>query len=309
MASKIDRRYFFKSSGTIALGIGLLGKMGSNLWSADIASETAKNAPNAEKIGWHLGCQAWSFNKFSLFDAIDKTASLGLKFIEAYPNQVISKENPQLKINESLPLDSRLQLKKKLSDSGVKLVNYGVCSLSEKEVVSRKMFDFAKDMGIETIVSEPAEPAMQMLDGLCEEYGINIAIHNHPKASGAHYWNPDTVLKTCQGRSKRIGSCADTGHWVRSGLDPLESLKKLEGRIVSLHFKDLNEKTPNAHDVPWGTGVCDVKAMLAELNRQKVKAVFSIEYEYNWDNSLPDIARCAEYFDKVASELVANTPA
>ena len=133
--------------------------------------------------------------------------------------------------------------------------------------------------------------------------GINVAIHDHPKPS--HYWNPDTVLKVCQGRSQRIGACADTGHWARSGLNPIECLKKLKGRIISFHFKDLNKLGPDAHDVPWGTGVCDVKGMLAEIRRQKIKAVFSIEYEYNWGNALPEIAQSVAYFDKVAAELAA----
>ena len=118
-------------------------------------------------------------------------------------------------------------------------MNYGVCGLSKDEDASRKTFDFAKDMGIETIVSEPGPDAFDTSDKLCEEYRINVALHNHPKPS--RYWNPDTVLEVCKGRSKRIGACADTGHWMRSGLNPVEQLKKLEGRIISFHFKDLNK--------------------------------------------------------------------
>jgi sugar phosphate isomerase/epimerase len=306
MINKLDRRHFLKSSGAIALGIGFMGKGASRLWSAETAPELTKGAPNAEKLGWRLGCQAYSFNRFTLFEAIDKTASLGLKYIEAYPDQALSKDRSKIKVNETLPADARLELKKKLGDCGLKLVNYGVCSLTQNPDLNRKVFDFAKDMGIETIVSEPPEEAMPMLDKLCAEYEMNIAIHNHPKYAGAHYWNPDTVLKACQGCSHRIGACADTGHWVRSGLNPLESLKKLDGRIISLHFKDLNTQGPDAHDVPWGTGVCDVKAMLTELKRQKLKAVFSIEYEYHWDDSLPEIAQSVEYFDKIAAELSAS---
>ncbi len=309
MVINLDRRHFLKSAGAFTLGIGLMGNETRNLWSMGIAPENAKGAPNAEKLGWRLGCQAYSFRKFTLFEAIDKTASLGLKYIEAYPDQILSKERSQIKVSESLPSEARRELKKKLGDCGVKLVNYGVCNLSQKPDDSRKVFDFAKDMGIETIVSEPPEEAMEMLDKLCAEYGMNIAIHNHPKYARAHYWNPDTVLKACRGCSKRIGACADTGHWVGSGLDPLESLKKLDGRIVSLHFKDLNNQGPDAHDVPWGAGICDVKAMLGELHRQGFKGVFSIEYEYNWDDSLPEIAQCVEYFDKIAAELAAGARA
>jgi sugar phosphate isomerase/epimerase len=92
---------------------------------------------------------------------------------------------------------------------------------------------------------------------------------------------------------------------MRSGLIPVECLKKLEGRIISFHLKDLNQMG-GGHDVPWGTGKADMKAILTEILRQGVKAVFSIEYEHNWDNSVPEIAQCVEYFDKTAAELAAK---
>ena len=79
----------------------------------------------------------------------------------------------------------------------------------------------------------------------------------------------------------------------------MECLKKLEGRIISFHFKDLNQLGPDAHDVPWGTGVCDAKGLLPEIHRQGIKAVFSIEYEHNWENSLPEMAQCVAFFDQV----------
>ena len=41
--------------------------------------------------------------------------------------------------------------------------------------------------------------------------------------------------------------------------------------------------------MPWGTGKGNVKGMLTEVHRQGVKAVFSIEYEYNWQNSVPEM--------------------
>ena len=290
----VERREFLKTVGAMGAGMSLLGLRST------LGAEAA-GAPHAEKLGWRLACQAYSFNKYTFYEAIEKNASLGLRYIEAYPGQAISKGNPDVKINESTAPDVRQEVKKRLADAGVKLVNYGVCGLSKDEAVSRKTFDFAKDMGIETIVSEPAEDAFDTVEKLCEEYKINVAIHNHPRPS--KYWNPDKVLEVCKGRSKRIGACADTGHWMRSELNPLDQLKKLEGHIVSFHFKDLNEYGKGAHDVPWGTGKGDVKAMLAEILRQGIKAVFSIEYEYNWTTSVPEIAQCVAFFDKVAAEL------
>jgi sugar phosphate isomerase/epimerase len=299
MKCQMDRRSFLKTTAVVGFGIGTAGIGGSRL----LAAEAAKGAPNAEKLGWRLGMQAWTFHEASLSDAIDATASLGLHYIEAIPGQKLGGGLPDAAFGEGMSADARTALKKKLSDSGVKLVNYGVCSLSKDVGQSRKVFEFAKDMGIETLVAEPSEDAFEALDKLCQEFSINVAIHNHPKPS--MYWNPDTVLKVCKGRSNRIGACADTGHWPRSGLNPIECIKKLEGRIISFHFKDLNKLAPDAHDVPWGTGVCDVKGMLAEIRRQRIKAVFSMEYEYNWGKAMPELAQCVAYFDKVAADLLA----
>ena len=181
---------------------------------------------------------------------------------------------------------------------------YSRYPLTKDIAQSRKVFEYAKDMGIETLVAEPSEDAFDTIEKLCEEYGVNVAIHDHAKPS--HYWNPDTVLKVCRGRSKRIGACADTGHWTRSGLKPVECVRKLEGRILSFHVKDMNEATLKADEVPWGTGVSNIKRVLTEVHRQRLKAVFTIEYEHTWEQSLPDIARCVKLFDQVAAELAAQ---
>ncbi len=264
----------------------------------------AQGAPNAEALGWRIGCQAYSFNHFTFFEAVDKVASLGLKWIEAYPGQKLSKDTGDAVFDHNMSPEMQKVALDKLKSANVKLVNYGVVGLPGNEAEARKVFDFAKAMGMETIVSEPDYETLPMLSKLADEYGINIAIHNHPKPS--KYWNVDTVVEKTKGLSKRVGSCADTGHWIRSGLSSLEAIKKLNGRIISLHLKDLNELSPKAHDVPWGTGKTDIKAILEELNRQGFKGVFSAEYEWNWDNSVPELAQCVANIDKMAAEIAAK---
>jgi sugar phosphate isomerase/epimerase len=291
----IDRRRFLAASGSLAVAGLALGT------TASPAAPAAPGAPPAEKLGWRLGCQASSFNRFTFFEALEKNASLGLRFLEAYPGQRLSKAKPDVKLDHHMSPDDRATVKKRLAELHTRLVCYGVVGLSKDEKASRKVFDFAKDMGIEVIVSEPPEDAFDTIEKLCDEYQISVAIHNHPKPS--HYWNPDTVLAVCKGRGRRIGACADTGHWMRSAIKPLEAIRKLEGRIVSFHFKDLNTFGPGAHDVPWGTGQANVKEILKEVRRQGIKAPFSIEYEYNWDNSVPEIAQCVACFEKIAAEL------
>ena len=141
-----------------------------------------------------------------------------------------------------------------------------------------------------------------MINKLVDEYGINLAIHDHPKPS--HYWNPDTVLKVVDGRSKRIGSCADVGHWQRSGVPPIEALKKLEGRIIESHFKDLTQfNDPKAFDVPWGTGSGNAKAMLEEVLRQGAKITFLVEYEHVTPGLVQDVAHSVKFFGEACEQL------
>jgi sugar phosphate isomerase/epimerase len=292
MANDLTGRRAFLKAASMAAGVGL-AKVGG-IAMADEPAVKGKGAPHAKKLGWRLGCQAWTFHDGTLFDAIEKTSSLGLHYLEAFPGQKL-KAGSDDKINEKMSNDARKEVKKRLSDNGLKLVNFGVGAYS------KELFEFAKDMGIETLVSEPPFDAFDNIEKLCDEYQINLALHDHPKPS--RYWNPETVLKVCKDRSKRIGACADTGHWMRSDIKPIDALKMLEGRIISFHFKDLNEFGSGAHDVPWGTGRADIHALLVEVHRQGIKPVFSVEYEYHYGHSLPEIAECVAYFDKVAEEL------
>jgi sugar phosphate isomerase/epimerase len=266
------------------------------------APTTHINYDALNKLGWKLSCQAYTFREMSLFETLDLLQSLDIHYVELYPGQKLSKEHPELKSDHNMSDEAFAQLQNKLAETHIKAVNYGVVDLPNDEAKARKVFDFAKKLGLETIVSEPPEDAFEMLDKLANEYHINIAIHDHPKPS--HYWNPDLVLKVCQGRSHHIGSCADVGHWLRSGLVPLDCIKELQGRIISLHFKDLND---NKEDVPWGTGNCDIKGIMTELKRQNFHGVFSAEYERGHGHELAsNVAKSYDYFSQVATDLAKD---
>jgi len=166
------------------------------------------------------------------------------------------------------------------------------------------MFAFASAMGMEYISCEPALKDWDLVEKLAKQYNIKISVHNHPKPSD--YWNPDNLLQAISKRSALLGSCADVGHWNREGLDQIACLKKLQGRLISLHFKDIQAKGSSdkwRNDTIWGTGVLNVKGMLEELKRQNFKGFFAIEYEYNWDNSIPDIKKCIQYFNDVFDKI------
>jgi sugar phosphate isomerase/epimerase len=244
--------------------------------------------------GWFVGCQAWTWNHFTVFEAIEKTAQAGGKVIEFFPGQKLSPEEPNVSWDENASSDTIQKVKEQLAKYHITPVNYGVVGISKDPAQARKLFEFAKTMGLRAITTESVD-AIDTFEPLVKEYDIMVAFHDHPKQpNNPNYrmWDPNYILEVVKNRDKRIGSCADTGHWVRSGLKPLDCLRILKGHIISSHLKDLNEMGPGAHDVPFGFGVSDVPGILDELKRQGFDGNISIEYEYQMDKSMPMVAQC-----------------
>ncbi len=269
------------------------------------STRAAVNIPDDHKIsGFAAGCQAWTWNHFTVFDAIEKTAKAGGKTIEFYPGQPLNSEHRDIKWDHHVSDEVIDQVKEQLKKYNIIAVNYGVVGLPNDEAECRKVFEFAKKLGLIGVTSEPDPKAMNIIEKLVKEYDIRMGIHDHPKRDNDpnyRFWDPNYVLSLVKDRDKRMGSCADTGHWVRSGIKPVDALKILEGRIMSSHLKDLNAFAPGAHDVPYGQGVSDIKGILDELKRQGFDGNISIEYEYQQENPLPNVTKCIEFLNEYGS--------
>lgn len=250
----------------------------------------------SEKLGMKLSLQCYTYRALTLFETADKAVALGVKYLELFPGQTVKPGSGE-KANRSMSDATCDAIQKKMAECGLKIIGYGVDGIPGDEPGARKVFEWAKKMGIQVLVTETTPTEMH--DKLCNEFGIRMALHNHPLS-----WPPDDVLKACEGRSKLVGSCSDVGHWMRRRLVPVEQLKKLEGRVEHLHFKDLNQYGPDAHDVPWGTGQGDLAAQLAELKRQNYKGFLSIEYETGSVGDLDrDLPKCVAFFDNAVAKL------
>ncbi len=300
MRRSVDRRTFLGVAASAGMGVALGGAFGRTCAGAEVLKVALTNA---KKLGWTLSCQLYTFRDRSFYEAIETIAALGFESVEPAFFLPLAKDNKDVQVNEKLDAAARKELKKRLADAGLAMKNfYG--DLGADTADSRKKFDFAKEMGVETFVAEPPPEACEAIDRLCEEYKINLGIHNHPKSPESRYWQPENVLAAVGARSKRLGGCCDTGHWVRSGLDPVACLKKMEGRIVSMHLKDVQEwGKPEARDVPLGTGKANYAEVLKELRRQKFRGVLTIEYEHQSPQLTKDLAQCLTFVENWAKGL------
>src|ERR1043166_1455397 len=257
------------ASSAVGLTTPMLTNLGSRPFSFKRAWIAAASLSERLMVGIPLTLP--SSSRFTVPDmlmhvapmAIDKSAAIGATCM-SISGTVNLEEDGKVKGMPTINLSDKdaAAIQARLKEKGLepRFVNIGVVKPTADEAQSRKIFAAAKRLGIDVLVAEPETHGkmeelpgvMDIVEKLAKEYNIKVAIHNHPGPKN-FYWNPDTVLAAVKGRSPLLGACADVGHYVRSGLDPVDCLKKLEGRIITLHFKDLNETGPKAHDVPWGT--------------------------------------------------------
>jgi len=296
-----SRREFIARAATSGAGAALA--LASLSHAADPpAFRAAKlSTPRAEELGWRLCCQLYTFRDRTCYEALEVLAGLGVRVVEPAFFLPLSKERPDLKTSEALSPNQRREVKQRMADLGIKMANYYAPIEGDKNAY-RRIFDFATEMGVETLVAEPPVEMFEALDDLCAEYKINLAIHNHPEGSGSKYWNPDALMNACAGRSARIGGCPDTGHWVRSGLDPLASLKRYQKRIITIHLKDAAESGKrDSRDVPLGTGKANYAAILQQIYDWKWRGVMTVEYEHLSPRLVQDVAQCLKFVEDFAT--------
>jgi sugar phosphate isomerase/epimerase len=244
------------------------------------------------KAGFVIAIQCWSFREFTLFEALQMASTAGADGVELFPGQKIGGPLGEMKMGPELGDEAIATVRAELAKHGLVACNYGVTEISKDEAAARKVFEFARKMDLYGISTESLD-AIATLEKLAREFDIKVCFHNHPKPTAL--WNPDTVWKAVEGRDARVGYSVDVGHWVTSGLDPLETLRKIAPRVHAFHMKDRESLGSWSHDRPFGTGAIDIAAILDEVRKHGFAGNVSIEYEHNWKTNLPEIAQCVGY--------------
>ena len=250
-----------------------------------------------------ISVQAWTFRKFTFVETLAKLSELDVEYVEAFPGQKLGLdgEDPDARFHHDMTEAQKTKVKAELERLGIRVVAYGVVSDEDKSRPAlEKLFSFAKEMGIEIVVMEPKWDDWTLLDEMANEYGRKVAIHNH--ATPNKYARPEVVLSHLEGRSRRMGACGDTGHWVRSGIVGPDGLRTLSGRVHDVHLKDFDELgNLDANEVPFGQGKANGRDILAELTLQNYAGYLTIEYEKEADalDPSPAIREIIAFIDSV----------
>ena len=250
---------------------------------------------------WKFGVALWTFHDVDFPTALNRVDSAGLVYIE--PNTFVSTgADFKDSIIGQLSMAGIDKLKSMIAAKNLKVESLYI--VGDSTIASwKKQFDIAKELGVEYVTTEPPLKMWNSIDSLAGAYGIKVAIHNH-WLGFSHYWNPDTTLMAIKDHPN-FYVCADFGHWPKSGVNPLEAVKKLSGHIIGVHFKDIAAyNNPTLKDVVTGTGVVDFPAILAELKKQNFNGHIYIERDsIEAGGNVASVIKEKNYYNDVISKL------
>jgi sugar phosphate isomerase/epimerase len=225
-----------------------------------------------------MSFQSYSLRHFTEIDDFVREASkLKLSYVELYRGH--------------LPVDALQSIKRvsgKLFLAGYKVAAYGVESFSADHDKNEQLFKFGKMLGVENLSADPSKDAFESLEKLVKAYNIRIAIHNHGPED-KRWQKPEWILASVKNLDPRIGSCADLGHFIRAGINPVEALEMMGPRVLGCHFKDFDKQ---GKDVVVGTGQLDLVKSLKTLKKIGFKGPLSLEFEGDEKDPVPKMLEC-----------------
>ncbi len=265
MFTRITRRDFLRTTASISA---------VSLGAFKLSRSVFAEAPYGD---FRMGLQSYSLRNFPFYEALDKIGALGLKHVELFSGHLD---------HNTVSKDELAEAKKRMADQGITPDAYGVVPFSEDEAAARKIFNFAQVVGLRSISADPNEKSFDLLDTLVEEYKIPIAIHNH---GPHHHWGrPEVILDAIKDHHELIGLCADTGHFLRADVDPVEAIRMLKGRVYGVHVKDFVSED---EEVIAGNGKLDMGGLFKELAAQDFDGACSVEFELNPDDPMDGIRK------------------
>jgi sugar phosphate isomerase/epimerase len=252
---------------------------------ASTAVACGDNSDGGRFAGFKVAIQSWTFRAYAIDDALARIEQLGVKRVEL---------SPQAGHFGFPATDEQIaNMRAKIASHGLDCVTSGLEPVSDDHEANRAVFEYAKRLGLRTIMVDAPPESLDSLDELVRTYDIRIGIHNH--GPGFRYNLIADMQAALAGRDKRIGTIVDTGHYTRAGEDPVEAFHTFAGRVYGVHLKDVSTHAPDAFDKIVGEGVLDLVGVFKALReiRFPADASLSLEYEANLE-PYDDVVVCLE---------------
>ncbi len=278
MNHSLSRRDLLKASALTAAALPFLKH----------ETEAAQNGASTDPWrGLKIGVATYTFREFPIEQAIKGVQRSGLKYV--------SIKNVKNHIDLSHTTEERKQRAQMFREAGLVPLSVGNVSMRGSDEEIRKGFEYARDVGVTTIVCAPRRDAIPLLDKLVKEFDIKLAIHNHGPEDKGFFPSPYDAMDLISKYDKRIGLCIDVGHTARAGVDPAESIIKCKERLYDVHLKDISALGDRNTPIEGGRGILNLKAILQALIKINYQGLAGYEYEKDGKDPLPGLAETIGY--------------
>lgn len=257
----------------------------------------APPAPADPWRGLKVGVATYTFREFPLEDTIKYVTRVGLKYV--------SIKNVKNHIDLSHSSEERQQRAQMVRDAGLIPLSVGNVSMRGSEADIRKGFEYAKDVGVSTIVCAPRRDAIPLLDKLVKEFDLRLAIHNHGPEDKGFFPSPYDAMDLISKYDQRIGLCIDVGHTARAGVKPAEAIVRCKERLYDVHMKDISALGDRNTPIEAGRGILDLKAIYQALLRINYQHLVGWEYEKDGKDPLPGLAESVGFTKGLLSSVNA----
>jgi sugar phosphate isomerase/epimerase len=255
--------------------------------SINLASFAAPAAEEADPwLGLKIGVATYTVRELPIEEAIKAVKRVGLKYV--------SIKNVKNHIDLAHTTEERKQRAQMFRDAGLVPLSVGNVGMKNDEADIRRAFEYARDIGVPTMVCAPPKDAVPLLDKFVKEFDIKLAIHNHGPED-KQFPSPYDVMKAVENYDKRIGLCIDVGHTARAGVDPAESIIKCRERLYDVHMKDISAMGNRNTPIESGRGILNSRAILAALVKIKFQGLVGFEYEKDSKDPVPGLAESVGY--------------
>jgi type 1 glutamine amidotransferase len=176
-------------------------------------------------LGWRVAVASTAFRQTDFLDAAAKTDALGLAYIEGFSTQKVSADVPK-NLDYHLSSSEVETVKTRLAGLKIKVAAYHVDTLGPDES-GRKVFEFAKNLGVETIIANPERASLRAIDKLASEFGVNVALNAA---------DPKGLMDAIGTLGARLGASADVSQWAKQGVKPSDGIATLKDRLLAIDF-------------------------------------------------------------------------
>lgn len=279
--------------------------------SATFAGSTARAALAAiPSVGADLalGIQSFTLRRYALEPMLDELVSLGIRRVELIPELEILFYGLGSHFPVTVDPVAIDRVVRAVASRGISISASGVHSISDAGQ-AKQLFEFAERARIPLLTISPADEVLEVLDQLCLEHPmVRLGIHNH--GPWTRYDTIADVEATLADRAPNFGACVDTGHFIRSGEDPVEAVRRLGSRVHGVHLKDFEDSGFFASGCPLGEGKLDLVAFFRALREVGFgpDRALSLELERESDDLLDEVAASVRRAEQAAADPRAFRP-